>query len=198
MNQGNECSRTVSYQLIRSSRRTMAIQIAADGAVIVRVPLSCSRSEADEFVREKHNWIQKHLTRLGSRRDVQEDKLRSGEIRPLPRTEAECMRYRRQAAALFAGKAAYYAGRMQVGYQKITIREQKTRWGSCSSKGNLNFNWRLVLAPEGVLDYVVVHELAHRREMNHSPRFWKIVADIMPEYQQYRDWLRHYGQCLYQ
>jgi len=197
MNQRKESSRTVSYQLIRSDRTTITIQIEEDGAVVVRAPLFCSRSAADEFVRVKHDWIQKHLNRIFCSRDVQEEKIRSGEIRPLPQTGEEILACRRQAAAVFAGKAAYYSGLMQVGYQKITIREQKTRWGSCSSKGNLNFNWRLVLAPEGVLNYVVVHELAHRREMNHSPRFWQIVADIMPDYRQYREWLRLFGECLY-
>lgn len=197
MNHSKASSRAVSYQLIRSARKTIAIQIKENGTVIVRAPHRCSRSAVDDFIRIKQDWIQKHLDRLGSSRDVQEEKIRSGEIAPLPQTREEILECRRQAAAVFAERTAYYSGLMQVSYQKITIREQKTRWGSCSSKGNLNFNWRLVLAPEGVLNYVVVHELAHRREMNHSPRFWQIVADIMPEYQQYRDWLRHYGRCLY-
>lgn len=198
MNHSKESSRAVSYQLIRSARKTIAIQIKEDGTVIVRAPYACSSSAVDDFVRVKHDWIQKHINRLISCRDVQEDKIRSGEIGPLPRTGEEILKCRREAAIVFAERTAYYSSLMQVSYQKITIREQKTRWGSCSSKGNLNFNWRLVLAPEGVLNYVVVHELAHRREMNHSPRFWQIVADIMPDYRQYRSWLRHYGSCLYE
>ena len=78
-------------------------------------------------------------------------------------------------------------------YGRISIREQKTRWGSCSSVGNLNYNWKLVLMPPGVLDYVVVHELAHRREMNHSAAFWKVVTTWMPDYKKYRKWLRDNG-----
>ena len=87
---------------------------------------------------------------------------------------------------------------MQVTYGRITIRDQKSRWGSCSGKGNLNFNWRLILAPEEVLDYVVVHELAHRLEMNHSVRFWGHVERVLPDYKDRRLWLRKNGDGLMQ
>lgn len=87
-------------------------------------------------------------------------------------------------------RVEYFAEMMNVTYGRITIREQKTRWGSCSSKGNLNFNWKLVLMPEEVLDYVVVHELAHRKEMNHSERFWNHVEKVLPDYQARRKLLR--------
>ena len=85
---------------------------------------------------------------------------------------------------------------MGVTYGKITIRHQKTRWGSCSGTGNLNFNCLLMLVPEQVLDYVVVHELCHRKEMNHSPRFWKEVEAIFPEYREARKWLKDHGGSL--
>ena len=78
-------------------------------------------------------------------------------------------------------------------YGRITIREQKTRWGSCSSKGNLNFNWKLIRMPQEILDYVVVHELAHRMEMNHSPRFYRIVASVLPDYKIRERWLKAHG-----
>ena len=87
---------------------------------------------------------------------------------------------------------------MGVDYGQITIRSQKTRWGSCSSKGNLNFNCLLLLAPPEVLDYVVVHELCHRKEMNHSPRFWAEVARVMPDYKVRRKWLKDNGNGLMQ
>ena len=87
----------------------------------------------------------------------------------------------------------YYADCMGIDYGSISMRNQKSRWGSCSSVGNLNYNWKLVLMPPGVLDYVVVHELAHRREMNHSAAFWKVVATWMPDYKKYRKWLRDNG-----
>ena len=85
---------------------------------------------------------------------------------------------------------------MNVTYGRIAVRDQKTRWGSCSAEGNLNFNWRLIFAPEGVLDYVVVHELAHRKEMNHSARFWGVVESYMPEYKKNQAWLKENGNLL--
>lgn len=85
---------------------------------------------------------------------------------------------------------------MDIDYTTLTLRDQKTRWGSCSSQGGLNFNWRLVQYPTAVIDYVIIHELAHRREMNHSHRFWAIVAKYDPEYQSHRKWLQRYGSTL--
>ncbi|KAB2952692.1 M48 family metallopeptidase [Heliorestis acidaminivorans] len=81
-------------------------------------------------------------------------------------------------------------------YNKVTIKDQKTRWGSCSSKKNLNFSWRLVLMPPEVLDYVIIHELCHLEELNHSPKFWRRVGQLMPQYETYRQWLRKNGQFV--
>ncbi len=103
-----------------------------------------------------------------------------------------------RAAARFAiaAQVASRAAEMGLAYGRVAIRDQKTRWGRCSRAGNLNFNWRLVLAPPAVLDYVVVHELAHRVEMNHSVRFWRVVARHCPEYGTHRVWLRTEGAGL--
>lgn len=90
------------------------------------------------------------------------------------------------------GEGTLLGGKMGVTYGTISIRQQATRWGSCSSRGNLNFNWTLILTPEPLQDYVVVHELAHRLEMNHSDRFWKIVESQIPDYKERRNLLRTY------
>ena len=96
----------------------------------------------------------------------------------------------------FIRKNAGWLKLVGVQYGRITIRNQKTRWGSCSSKGNLNFNCLLMLAPPEVLDYVIVHELCHRKEMNHSPRFWSEVAKVIPDYKKHEKWLKTEGTRL--
>lgn len=174
----------MEYQLIRSGRKTVAIQVEPDGSVIVRAPKRCSLRKIEDFVREKEHWIRTKQEEIAAgRREFSAKKL----------TEEERQSLRQRAGFLLGERTVLYAERMQVSYGRITIRDQKTRWGSCSAAGNLNFNWRLVMAPGEVLDYVVIHELAHRREMNHSAAFWKVVATWMPDYKKYRKWLRDNG-----
>lgn len=105
-------------------------------------------------------------------------------------------RYRSAARTKFEQRCAYYRALTGGRYTSITIRDQKTRWGSCSSRGTLSFNYRLIFAPSAVLDYVVVHELCHLTHMNHSKEFWNMVGSVMPDYKVYRRWLRDHGQEL--
>lgn len=137
-------------------------------------------------------WVLKHLSRFEKQKELHPSQQRS------PLSEKDRARYISIARDIFTKKTAYYARIMNVSYGRISIREQKTRWGSCSSKGNLNFNWRLILAPEEVLDYVVVHELAHRREMNHSKAFYAVVESVLPDYRTARSWLREHGDSLWE
>ena len=176
-----------TYEIIYSTRRTTALQVTPDGRVIVRAPKRCPRSFIEAFVRQKEDWVLRQLARFEKQR-----KEHPAPERP-PLSDKDRARYISIARDIFTRKTAYYARIMGVSYGRIAIREQKTRWGSCSSKGNLNFNWRLILAPEEVLDYVVVHELAHRREMNHSKAFYAIVESVLPDYRQARRWLREHG-----
>ena len=99
-----------------------------------------------------------------------------------------------RARAQMLRRLEAFAPRIGRSPQRVSIREQKTRWGSCSSAGNLNYNWKLVLMPERVMDYVVIHELAHRKEMNHSARFYAVVAQQMPDYKVWRSWLKEHGR----
>ena len=105
--------------------------------------------------------------------------------------------YRREAAAIFEEKAEEFAKRLHVSFEDIRIKDQKSRWGSCSSKRNMNFNWRLLMAPEPVCDYVIIHELCHLVHMNHSADFWNLVESICTDYRQYKKWLREKGKLLY-
>lgn len=165
----------ITYQWIRSRRKMIAIQIDWEGQVIVRTPYGITKRQVEEFLDEKKDWILQTRQRVEKRKTEQ-----------IPISEEVRREGIERAKRIFPERTAYFAKRMGVDYGRITIREQKTRWGSCSSKGNLNFNWKLVLLDPELLDYVVVHELAHRREMNHSKNFWKIVEAELPDYRERR------------
>lgn len=180
-------SHSFSYDIIYTNRKTLAIQVTADGKVKVRAPKRTSRTVIEHFVTEKENWILKYLEKA--------EKNPAPALTPLSETERR--HYIQIAREIFTQKTSYYAQIMNVSYGRISIREQKTRWGSCSSTGNLNFNWRLIFAPESVLDYIVVHELAHRREMNHSAAFYAVVASVLPDYKTSQKWLRENGTKLW-
>ena len=104
--------------------------------------------------------------------------------------------YRSEAKRIIADRIALYQPEIGVKVNSFRIKDQKTRWGSASSKGNLNFNWRLVMAPVEVIDYVVIHELCHLREMNHSKQFWSLVEQYDKEYKKHREWLKKKGRLL--
>ena len=174
---------TVQYSIIRSDRKTIAIQIQPDGNVIVRAPKRMRIEEIKRFVESKAEWIEKHLSNCTSQN---QQKLTDQEIQAL----------REKARALVTERVQYYAPLIGVTYNQIVIRAQHTRWGSCSNKGNLNFKCLLALVPPEVLDYVVVHELCHRKELNHSERFWNEVTKILPDYKVRKKWLKDNGSNL--
>ena len=130
------------YEIIYSSRKTIAIQVTRDGRVLVRSPRHCSRSYIDTFVSKNETWVLKHLARA---KELEDQKKAASSAHP-PLSVKDRSRYIEIARDIFTRKTEYYARIMGVSYGRISIREQKTRWGSCSSKGNLNFNWRLILA----------------------------------------------------
>lgn len=173
-------------EIIRSRRRTVAIEIKNDMRVIVRAPLCMSDEEIKKFIAEKSGWIEKHLNKIHARKQTAEKPLSNAEIHALADAALQDIPKR----------VKYYAEKMSLSVGRITIRNQKTRWGSCSSKGNLNFNCLLMLCPEKIRDYVVVHELCHMYEMNHSSAFWARVENIMPDYRSCRQWLKNNGGRL--
>lgn len=176
--------------LIRSDRRTLSLQVKRDGQVIVRIPQRTTRAEAEAFVRKNAAWLEKHIEKMERERAAEaaspQERLSMEEIRSLAD----------EALRVIPGRVEHYAPLVGVSFGRITVRNQRSRWGSCSAKGNLNFNCLLMLAPPEVLDYVVVHELCHRKEMNHSPRFWAEVARVIPSYKSYEKWLKTEGMKI--
>lgn len=178
---------TIPYEIIRSKRKTYGIHVAPGGKVTVRIPLRGSEKFAISLAESKKNWIASCVIKLQAVPGPKEKTPSEKRLEAL---------YRKAAREYFPKRVSHYAHILGVTYGKISIRDQKTRWGSCSSEGNLSFNWRLILAPPDVLDYVVVHELCHRKEMNHSPRFWSLVESLMPDYKKQRKWLKENGRKL--
>ena len=175
-------------KVYRSNRKSISLQVTEDHIVVIRAPKWMSDDEIDGFFIEKSGWIERQI------RMIDERKQKYSELVPLSKSELDALG--RQALSVIPKKVAHYAKILGVSYGRITIRNQKTRWGSCSSKGNLNFNCLLMLTPEEVQDYVVVHELCHRREMNHSPRFWSLVESVIPDYRRYEAWLKKEGEAI--
>jgi len=170
----------LTYRVIRSDRRTVSIKIEGDG-VVVRAPKYASDRQIREIVESKAAWIAEQLAKR-----EQEKKL--------PRlTDADIQLLADQALEDIPARVKRFAPLVGVTYGNITIRNQRSRWGSCSSQGNLNFNCLLMLTPPAVRDYVVVHELCHRKEMNHSAAFWAQVARVMPDYKTHLRWLKTHG-----
>ena len=179
----------MDYELIFADRRSIRLQLRDDGSLLVRAPRWMSRREVDVFVASKERWIcEKRALLARGNRDW-------GGAAPSPE---ELAQLKAQAREDLGTRLAHWAEEMGVAPKKLTIRTQHARWGSCSSRGNISLNALLMLAPEAVRDYVVVHELCHMKEMNHSQRFWVEVARILPNYAESRDWLKNNGHALLQ
>lgn len=176
-----------SAKVIRSSRRTLGMEIK-DGELLIRAPRFAPKSEIERFIRKNSSWIEKQI----AKKEKQLEALEGVEVL----SEEEIRQLTKRAKEVIPQRAAYYAEKIGVTYGRITIRCQKTRWGSCSAKGNLNFNCLLMLAPDEALDSVVVHELCHRLEMNHSQRFYREVLKAFPEYKKWNRWLKENGNVL--
>lgn len=174
----------IEVEIIRSKRRSMAIQIRTDGSVVVRVPMHASDRAIKRFVSAHARWIADNRGHMFERRKKLADNPYD-----IPAWESLSAADKKIAKQKIMEHVDYYARRMEIDYGSISMRNQKSRWGSCSSKGNLNFNYRLAYLPEELLDYVVVHELAHRRHMDHSAAFWEEVETYYPAYKKCRQML---------
>ena len=176
-----------NYTIVRSNRKKIALELTPKG-LIVKAPYTATDAQIAEIVRTHADWVAKHQTMIeeAQRNQPPVEKLTMDEINALAN----------EALKVIPAHVAYYAPLVGVTYGRITIRNQRSRWGSCSSKGNLNFNCLLMLAPPEALDSVVVHELCHRKEQNHSERFYAEVLRVFPDYWNYHKWLKENGAQL--
>lgn len=177
-----------NVEVRRSKRKSATIKITADMQIVVFVPLYVSDNEIERMVFSKSKWIDEHMLKVQSTIDERSklEKITFEQIKELAD----------QAVEYIPKRVKYYAEKENFVYNKITIKNLVSRWGSCSTKGNLNFNCLLMLTPDYVIDYIVVHELCHLREMNHSEKFWAEVEKIMPDYQRAELWLKQNGGNL--
>lgn len=174
----------LQLNIIYSARKSFALELKT-GTLTVRAPKGMSRREIDAFLESKRGWIEKHLSKMQARQEALE------QLPPF--TMDEIRELADKALGVIPEKVKKYAPIVGVTYGRITIRNQRSRWGSCSSKGNLNFNCLLMLFPDEVIDYVVVHELCHRKHMNHSAAFYAEVERVFPEYRKCQKWLKENG-----
>jgi len=178
-------------EIRRSSRKTISLQITRDLRLIVRAPNRMSKGDVEKFIQSHASWIEKHMSRMEAQNARAAENGGDSKL-----SDAEIALLKEQARNVLPAKAEKIAPLIGVSFNRVSIRCQSTRWGSCSSKSNLNFNCLLMLTPEEVQDYVVVHELCHIKELNHSPRFWAEVEKILPDYRERRQWLKQNGSAI--
>ncbi len=228
----------ILVHVVRSRRKTMAVQVDVDAQVTVRVPQYMSDHAICDEIESKRDWICSKVCEMQQReedaphyqyvegeghlyqgqdytlhmvdttelfgpqievsRSSRQLILHVGAVYRKPTAIRKILRewYISQAGKVLLQQVRIYQEQMKVSVRHVTIREQKTRWGSCSSQHNLNFNWKLILAPPEALEYVVIHELCHLKEMNHSAAFWQEVEKWMPDYAVWRRWLKEHGHEL--
>ncbi len=215
-------------EIIRSKRKTVSIQIKDDGRLIVRAPLRLSKKNILSIVKKHQNWIDTKQQEIIQRNKTLkkfsegEEFLYLGKYYPLKIVNNNenlltfednfylsdyCLSnakevftnwYKQNAEKIIKHRVEYYADIYNLKYTKIKISNAKTRWGSCSYNGNININWRLIMAPVEVLDYVIVHELVHLKIDNHSKNFWQNVEMIYPDYKKAKKWLKDNAHLLLQ
>jgi len=160
----------------------LKIEVSEPKVVLVTPKLSFN-FQINRFLREHSNWIEEKWLELESK------------LSKRPVLEHSIEYYKAQAKKIIRERLKHFNQSYQFEYNRVSFRNQKTRWGSCSSQKNLSFNWRLILAPRDILDYVVVHELCHLKEMNHSKQFWQLVEVQIPDHKKRRKWLKE-NHCL--
>ena len=213
-------------KIVHTKRKTIVLVVENDGSLTVRAPLWASRVKIEQFIKEKSEWIQKRQEWIRLHSDASHrfeegelfyflgkayplvyasnlqqqfffnDKFHLSRSQQNHAKKVFIAWYRDRARQIISERIIILAKCHDFSYKQIRITSARTRWGSCSSRGTLNFSWRLVMAPLEVIDYVIVHELAHLRIKNHSADFWKFLGQISPDYKSHRLWLKENGVRL--
>ncbi|MCD5380577.1 M48 family metallopeptidase [Candidatus Gracilibacteria bacterium] len=173
----------MKYKLIRTWRKTLALQIK-NGELIVRSPKMMPKFMIDNFVTKHKNWIENKM------------KVVYPQGKPEKKSDKDILELKKKARKYIPERVEYFAKKYNKKYNKIRITSARTRWGSCTSQKNLNFSYRLIQADSLAIDYVIIHELAHLKYMNHSKNFWNHVGEMMPDYKQWDNWLKKEGRKL--
>lgn len=181
----------MQYLLKRSKRKTLSLELTANGEVLVRAPLRLSKTYIDGFVQDHLDWLEKARAR---QKKAQEARAQRPALTPYSKAQLE--QIRKAAKEALPVRLAYLAEKYGFRYNRIALKFLRSRWGSCSAKGNINLNCLLMLAPAPVIDYVLIHELCHLRHMDHSPAFWALVASIDPDHKAHRKWLKDNGAAI--
>lgn len=174
---------TYGYEIVRTARGTMCIEVTRDGHVIVRGPLNMTDAAAAEFISTHSTWVEKRLKLAAARKAAEP-------------SDEELIELRRRAQQYIPGRVRYFAAIMGVEPKSVSINAAKTRFGSCGPKNTLNFSCRVMLYPLKAVDCVIVHELAHIRHHNHGPQFYKMVYKFMPDYDSRKRLLRGFERLL--
>jgi predicted metal-dependent hydrolase len=170
----------MKYKLVRTWRKTLALHIK-NGELIVRAPKLLPKYMINAFVKKNQNWIEKKQSEVPIKSELSEEKI---------------IILKRKAKKYIPERAQLLAEKFSKQVNKIKITSAKNRWGSCTSKKNINFSYRLIQAEKQAIDYVIIHELAHLKYMNHSKHFWKHVEEMMPDYKKRDQWFKKEGKEL--
>lgn len=184
------CGETkIPYEIIKSNRKSVSFSFTREATLLIKAPLFMSDRQIMALLQDRQPWVLENYRKYCA---IAEQNSHYSD------TQKHFLekKYRQIAKRYIPERVAYFQQFTGGTYNTIAIREQKTRWGSCSSNGTLSFHWRLMMAPPHVLDYVVVHELCHLTHMNHSKAFWELVEKVMPDYKLYRNWLKEHGEEL--
>lgn len=176
----------LNVKIIKSKRKSIGVEIKPDLTILVRAPYSVNDATIKKLLAEKSPWIEKKIKEISNNNK-----------NSLPEfTDKELEVLREQTRAIITPKAEYFAKILNVSFNKLFVKKQRSVWGSCSSKKNINFNLLLCLCPENVIDYIVVHELCHLKQLNHSKQFWAEVEKIFPKHKEAKNWLKTEGNKL--